>query len=74
MPLSAKAVPPERHALFAPTRVRAQLFNVTFESWSTGVLQLEMYTQSEATLPGVGATEQKKTTRYIQSLHEEIRG
>ena len=73
MPLSAKAVPPERHALLR-LRVRAQLFNVTFESWSTGVLQLEMYMQSEATLPGVGATEQKKTTRYIQSLHEEIRG
>ena len=38
---------------------------VTFESWSNGVLQLEMDMQSKATLPGVGTTEQKKTTIYM---------
>lgn len=54
---------------FAPTgagaviQCRTVLYvYLTFESWTNGVLQLEM---DKATLPGVGATEQKKPTIYM---------
>ena len=69
-------MPPEKRRPFTPTcagaviQCRTVLYvYVTFESWSNGVLQLEMDMQSKATLPGVGTTEQKKTTiYYVQSL------